>query len=173
MIIAEHDALTFIQGYQQLMVEIYGPLPARRKLQVLEVLAAAREKYRADRSLLDMALEALKEKSISVPDAVVSAVRSLEVTKWVYLKDTRSHSIFIHPSGEIAYGVLGLTDRVRTIIGGSGAVVETGVVRYHGHYVTDGIVSDVVWLGPNYKKDLSGALARLRNQGLFRTSYTP
>jgi hypothetical protein len=60
---------------------------------------------------------------------------------------------------------------VRNIIGSSGAVVETGVVRYLWRYVTDGIVSSVVWLGPNYKKEFSSVLAGLREAGKFHTSY--
>ncbi|MGX2042228.1 hypothetical protein ACWJKU_19175 [Methylocaldum sp. MU1018] len=137
------------------------------------MLAAAREKYMSDRSLLDKALAVLKATSVSVPDEVVSAIRSLEFEKWIYIKDTRAYSIFIHPTGKAAYGVLGLTDRVRNIIGGSGAVIKTGVVLYVGHYVTDGIVSNVVWLGPHYKKDFSGVLASLRNQGVFHAPYVP
>lgn len=168
--IDENDASAFIGGYSRLMAEIYGKPPARRASGILEMLAAARARYMADRSLLDKALHGLAGKAASVPDAVVSAIRSLEVEKWVYLRDTRSHSIFIHPSGQVAYGVLGLTERIRNIIGGSGAVIETGVVRYRGHYVTDGIVSNVVWLGPNYKKDFAGVLAQLRSQGAFHAA---
>lgn len=154
MVIAKHEASAFIQGYKQLMAEIHGPLPAKRKLKLLEILTAARKKLLADRSLLDCALRQLGAKSVSIPDEVVAAIRSLEVRNWIYLRDTRSHAVFIDPLGEGAYGVLGLTERVRNLMGGSGAVVETGLVRYLGRYVTDGIVSHVVWLGPNYKKDL-------------------
>lgn len=170
MVISENEASIFIQGYTQLMVEIYGAVPPRRRQNLLNVIAAARIKYQADRSLLNGALRLLNDKSVSVPDQVVSAVRRLEVKKWVYLRDTNAYSIFIDPSGEVAYGVLGLTDRIKTIIGGSGAVVEMGLVRYLGHYVTDGIVSDVVWLGPNYKKDFSDRLRGLRNAGRFHSS---
>jgi hypothetical protein len=175
MIIAEQDTLAFIRGYTQLMIEIYGTPPAKHKetTTLLEVLATARAKYISDRSLLDKALRALNAKSVSVPDEVVSAIRRLEVEKWVYLKDTRSYSIFIHPTGKVAYGVLGLTDRVRNITGGSGAIIETGVMRYVGHYVTDGIVSSVVWLGRQYKNDFSDVLASLRSQGAFHASYAP
>lgn len=165
MIIAERDASAFIRGYTLIMGEIYGAPPAKHK--ILEVLTVAREKYMADRSLLDRALSGLTAESVPVPGEVVSAIRGLEVAKWIYLKDTRSHSVFIHPSGQVAYGVLGLTERVRSIIGGSGAIIETGVVRYRGRYVTDGVVSRVAWRGPNYKREFSGVLSHLRSQGLF------
>ena len=167
MIIAEHDASAFIRGYTLIMGEIYGAPPARHKPEILEVLTEGREKYMADRALLDRALSGLAAESVPVPGEVVSSIRSLEVARWIYLKDTRSHSVFIHPSGQVAYGVLGLTERVRNIIGGSGAIIETGVVRYLGRYVTDGVVSRVVWLGPNYKREFSGVLSHLRSQGSF------
>lgn len=169
MVIAKHEASAFIHGYTLLMLEIFGPAESGRDL--LELLSAARTMYLENPSLLDDALRSLDKKAMSVSGDVVSAIRSLEVKQWIYLKDTKSHSIFIDPSGEIAYGVQGLTERVRNIIGSSGAMVETGVVRYLGRYVTDGIVSSVVWLGPNYKKEFSSVLAGLREAGKFHTSY--
>jgi hypothetical protein len=170
MIIADYEASAFIQGYTLLMIEIYGPLSAKPTQTLLEVMAAARTKYLAKRSLLDEAIRALEKKGTPVSDAVVSAVQSLEVKQWIYLKDTRSHSVFIDPSGEAAYGVQGLTERMRDIIGGTGAIVETGVVRYLGRYVTDGIVSGVVWIGPNYKKAFSNTLTELRKTRKFHAT---
>jgi hypothetical protein len=63
--------------------------------------------------------------------------------------------------------VVGLTNRIRDIIGGSGAVIQTAVTPYRGHYVCDGIVTDVVWLGPNYKKSFTSTLAQIRSLGHF------
>lgn len=173
MVIEESEASTFIQGYTQIMVQIYGPLPAKPKMKLREILAAARTKYLADRSLLDGALRELETGSVSVAPEVVSAVRGLEVKQWIYLKDTKAHSIFIDPSAEAAYGVLGLTQRFGDIIGGSGAIVETGLLRYLGRYVSDGIVTSVVWLGRNYKKDFNTVLADLRAQGRFHKTWAP
>ncbi|MBS4095826.1 MAG: hypothetical protein KGZ83_03195 [Sulfuricella sp.] len=173
MVVAEHEAAKFIQGYTQVMVQIYGAVPAKPKMELLEILAAARAKYVADRSLLEVGLRELEAKSKVVPPEVVAAIRSLEVKKWVYLRDTRSHSVFVDPSGEAAFGVLGLTQRIRNVIGGSGAVVETGIVRYAGHYVTDGIVSNLAWLGSNYRKEYSSVVASLRKSGGFHASCAP
>ena len=173
MVVTEHEASTFIQGYTQVMAHIYGPLPTEPKMKLLEVLAAARAKYVADRSLLEGALRELNAKSIMVEPEVISAVQSLEVKKWVYLKDTSAYSVFIDPSAQVAYGVLGLTERVRNLIGGSGVVVETGLLRYLGRYVTDGIVTNVVWLGRNYKKDFTNEFANLQAQGAFHRTYAP
>ena len=46
---------------------------------------------------------------------------------WVFLRDTKVHSLFVHPSEHRAYGVLGLNDRIRDIVGG--VVIETGLVQ--------------------------------------------
>jgi hypothetical protein len=151
-------------------VRFYGALRGAREPDFLKVLAAGRRSYMADRSLLDRALDNLASKGLSVPGEVISAIRGLEVDKWWYLKDTRAYSVFLHSSWEVAYGVLGLTDRARSIIGGSGAIIETGFMPYMGHYVTDGVISSVLWLGPNYKRDATAVLANLRRQGKFHAS---
>ncbi|MGJ0486584.1 MAG: hypothetical protein ACR65R_18900 [Methylomicrobium sp.] len=171
MVVPEHEASAFIQGYTQVMVQIYGPVPAKPKKGLLEILAAARASYVTDRSLLEEALRQLKSESIVIAPEVVSAIKSLEVKKWIYLKDTSAFSIFIDPSTKAAYAVFGLTDRIRNIIGGSGAVVETGLLRYQGRYVTDGIVTSVIWLGRTYKKSFIEAFADLRAQGAFHKTY--
>jgi hypothetical protein len=104
---------------------------------------------------------------------VESAIRILEVKQWFYLKDTSTYSVFVDPSAETAYAVLGLTQRIRDLIGGSGAIVEIGLVQYLGHYVYDDLVSNVVWLGRNYRRDLALLLADPRARGAFRKSYAP
>lgn len=167
MILAPNDAAAFIEGYKSILMEIDRQSPGKQQRELIDTLAAARAKYVADRSLLDAALAALSEKSPAIPSDVISAIRSLELKHWIYLRDTRSHSIFMDPDSEVAYGVVGLTNRIRDIIGGSGAVIQTAVTPYRGHYVCDGIVSNVAWLGPNYKRSFTSTLARIRALGQF------
>lgn len=167
MHLPEPAATTFIKGYTVVLSQIHDLMAESPKKEMLTRLAAARARLVADPSLLDTALRELSSRSIEVPAEVVAALRSLEVKKWVYLKDGRSHSVFIDPSGERAFGVLGLTQALKNILGGAGAIIETGIVSYLGHYVTDALVSSVVWLGPNYRKDFSADLARLRKSGGF------
>lgn len=167
MIAEARAAAAFIQSYTRIMVRIHGRHPDNAQTRLVDILAAARAKYCADRSLLAPALDALGAESVAVPPAVVSAVQSLELKRWIYLKDTKAHSVFIDPSGRAAYGVLGLTDRIRDIVGGSGAIIETGLVRYLGRYVCDGIVSNVAWLGSNYKREYARVLAEIRGRGAF------
>jgi hypothetical protein len=173
MILDAQAANAFIVGYTKLMVEIHGSKEKRKRPQLLEVLAAARERLMANPSLIEPALTSLAARNDEVSPNVVSAVRTLEVKQWIFLKDMRAYSVFIDPSGKAAYGVLGLTDRVRDITGGSGLVVETGVVRYLGRFVCDGIVARPVWLGRNYRSDFNDLLIRLKEQGHFHTDASP
>jgi len=97
----------------------------------------------------------------------------MRLKKWIFLRDTKCHSLFLDPNGDAAYGVLGLTQRIRDVVGGSGAMLETAVVPYHGHFVCDGVVSEVLWLGPNYRKDFAAQFARLKKNGAFQVAYEP
>jgi hypothetical protein len=67
--------------------------------------------------------------------------------------------------------VLGLTDRLRDIVGGSGIVLETGLVRYRGCFVCDGLVYKKLWLGPNYKKSFNAAFSEMKAEGRFYVKY--
>jgi hypothetical protein len=76
---------------------------------------------------------------------------------------------FIESECKNAYAVLGLNQRPRDIVGGTGALIRTGVVHYHGKYVCDGILSNTVWIGANYKREYSAILASLKKAGRFHT----
>lgn len=169
MIIDPASSAAFISGYTQAMTAIHGPPERGRTARLLDVLAVGRDRYVADRSRLDKALAGLARRSIHIAPDVIEALRSLDVKSWVFLRDTRSHSVFVDPSGDVAYGVLGLTDRIRDIVGGSGAVIETGLVRYRGQYVCDGIVTNIVWLGRNLRTDFNRLLTEIRARRAFRT----
>jgi hypothetical protein len=168
MIIAKDQADAFISGYTHIMATIHGPKTATKAMSVTEVVAVGRAKYLANRGLLDEALQALGTQLITIPPEVVSAVRGIEVKRWVYLKDAKTHSIFIDPDGAAAYAVFGLTQGMREVLGRSGVAIETGLMRYHGRYVTDSIVTSVLWLGPGYRKSFAELFAEIKARGAFR-----
>ena len=97
----------------------------------------------------------------------------MQLKKWIFLRDTKRYSLFVDPNGEAAYGVLGLTQRIRDIVGGSGVMLETALVPYRGHFVCDGVVSEVLWLGLNCRKDFAALFSKLKKNGAFYTSYEP
>ncbi|STR45188.1 hypothetical protein [Iodobacter fluviatilis] len=69
---------------------------------------------------------------------------------------------------EAAYGVLGLTERLRDLTQGQAAVaVEMGLMKRGGRRVSDGLLAGLTLLGPNYKRDFTASYTELRKQGTF------
>ena len=75
MILHERSAAVFINGYQKLLLEIYGPAGGNVKL--LERLAKGRKKLMSDVSLLDNAVSHTHEREQHVDETVVAAAASL------------------------------------------------------------------------------------------------
>jgi hypothetical protein len=161
-------AEVFIGSYKLLLLEIVGT--EDKDAHVLDLLALGRKRLVQNPSLLDPALSKLRSGSERLDDEVLEAVTHLQLKQWVYLRETRAHSIFLEPSGQAAYGVVGLTNRITEIVGGSGAMIETGLLPYKGSIVCDGLVSSVVWLGPSYRRSFNEALASIRAAGAFYAS---
>jgi hypothetical protein len=63
--------------------------------------------------------------------------------------------VFLDSESDSALAVVGLTDRLRDLLGGSGVYLETGVVEYAGRYVCDGPFRSLADLGPNYRQSLT------------------
>ena len=172
MVIDPQAAETFINGYSSLFAEVHRLSNGEDGLAMLKMLAAARDITIATPSIIETAASKLESSGSPVPPEVVYATKSLQLKQWVYLRDTKTYSIFLDPNGKAAYAVLGLTNRLRDILGGSGVSLRTGLVEYSGHFVCDGIISNPAWLGPNYRKDFSANLAVLKKGGNFHVSPT-
>ena len=171
MIVDGPTAATFIRNYKALLLHIAER--AQSSSGVLDRMHIGRKAVLEKPALLESAQMALKGTPDAIDEDFVEALTTLQVKHWVYLRDTRSHSIFIESSGTAAYAVLGLTNKIRDIIGGIGAYIETGLVRFRGHYLCDGLISQVVWLGPNYKRDFNATLRTLRSEGQFLGAAHP
>jgi hypothetical protein len=167
MILDERSAAVFINGYQKLLLEICGPVGGNVKL--LERLAKGRKKLMSDVSLLDDALSRIHDQGQHVDETVIAAAASLQVKSWVYLRDTRRYSIFMEQAGKHAYGAVGITDPIKDLVGGSGALVETGLLLYDERIVCDGLISPLAWIGPTYKRTFNEALSNIRSAGNFYT----
>jgi hypothetical protein len=165
MILDERSAAIFINGYKQLLLEICGRTGGDNKL--LERLVEGRNKLGSDGSLLDGTLSRIRSRAQSVDEAVVAAAASLQVKSWVYLRDTRRYSLFLEPAGKVAYGALGITEPIKELVGGVGALIETGLLLYDGHVVCDGLISSLVWIGPSYRRSYAEALSHIRSAGNF------
>ena len=165
MLLEPQWSTAFIGSYKSLLLELAGSEDKNER--VLDALVRGRGKLIQDRSVVAESLTALRARNIPVDEEAAEAIQTLRVARWVYLRDTRKHSIFIDPAAEMAYGVVGLTNRIKEIIGGSGAVIETGLFTYKQRVVCDGLVSAVVWLGSNYRRSFNEQLSALREAGAF------
>jgi hypothetical protein len=167
MILDERSAAVFINGYQKLLLEICGPTGGNVKL--LERLVKGRKKLTSDVSLLDDAVSRIHDQGQQVDESVIAAATTLQVKSWVYLRDTRRYSIFMEQAGILAYGAVGITNSIKELLGGSGALVETGLLLFDGHIVCDGLISPLAWIGPSYKRSFNEALSNIRSAGNFYT----
>lgn len=170
MVIDPEAAQIFILGYSKILTEVHRLSHGNAGLPRLEMLAEAREAVLASPSMIESAAAELVRRESSVPLEMIAAIKSLQLKQWVYLRDTTRYSVFLEPSGKDAFAVLGLTNRLRDILGGAGVSIRTGMVEFSGHYVCDGIVSSPVWLGANYRKEFSAHLARLKKEGRLHVS---
>ena len=167
MYLAPANAQRFIQGYTLAMLEVLGEQKDGIPGSVVPLLAKARAKFIRKPTLLHQAIARLKARNVRLDPEVVTAIERLEVRQWVYLRDTTRHSIMIDSAADRAFGVLGLTQGIRDITGGTGVIIEAGVVRYHGQYVCDGIISEVVWLGSGYRRSWNDTFREIKSSGRF------
>jgi hypothetical protein len=163
-------AASFIEGYKRFLLTVVTADRAE-KGGLLETLIDARRRIAKDPVLLRDTLTVAKRDTPDLGAPVLEAIGTFRVENWVYLKDTRNYAVFMDPSGEFAFGVRALTQRVRDIVGTSGVLLETGIVRYCGHYVCDGLVSDVVVLGRNYLRDFTSTYTELKARDRFEAEY--
>ncbi len=165
MVLEPALASQFIRGYTMLLLEIGGQDHQDQVL--LYRLAAARILLVNDPNLLDRAVQSLTQRSVEVDAQVVAALRSLQLKKWIYLRDTRSYSVFIDDETNEAFAVSGLNDRLRDIVGDSGAFLEIGLLPFAGRFVCDGIITQVVWLGRGIRAELNETFAEIKSAGRF------
>jgi hypothetical protein len=162
MHIEDATARRFIRHYQDFLLSIAGP-QANRSKNVLQVLAEARARYATERGLFAAWRAENGERDADMLDAI----ERMEIGRWIYLKDTRSYSVFLRDDGKAAYAVQGLTNRLRAIHGYSGIVLQAGIFPLGGQFVCDGIFADVMILGPNYMADFRDRYQVLRESGCF------
>jgi hypothetical protein len=161
-------AQIFIDGYKHVLSMIHSLEGLKRSGSPNDRLVAARERLAREPFLLDQALETLENRrGILVDEDVVSAIRTLDLGKCIYLRDLKHHSIFLHPDGIVGFGVVGLTQPIRDLTGGPGWLVEAGLMAYEGHFICDGLLVEAVGLGPHLRADYILAYKELKAIGAF------
>lgn len=127
----------FLAGYKRVLLRVAGGTRETGS-NLLATLVRARCRMVEDAAVLGQALDG--ETTPPVDPAVFRAISTLSIDDYVYLKDTKDYSIFIQASGKSAFGVVGLTERIRDIVGASDVMIETALVRYRGKFGCDGLV---------------------------------
>ena len=167
-------AQTFIEGYEQILQMCYALYGMKGHRTPVERLIAARMPLFQETELLDEAVAALaRRKGVVVDREVIAAIRTLEVGKWVYLRDLTHHSILLHPDGYVAYGVVGLTQPLRELTGGPGLLFEAGIMAIPGQFICDGLLSEVVALGSGFLGDYNKVFQEVKVTGAFHKVPKP
>ncbi|HLK55572.1 MAG TPA: hypothetical protein VKU00_03360 [Chthonomonadaceae bacterium] len=169
MVINPKDAKQFISCYTKLLAEVHLLSNGERRVELLPMLAAARDAVVANPSLIEAAALSLEYAGDALPEELLHAVQSLMLKRWVYLRDTTKYSVFMDLDGQEAYAVLGLTQPIRELVGGTAVVLKIGVLHYKDAFICDGIVSEVIRLGTNYRREYADLFAKLKKSGHFHT----
>lgn len=173
MVLDREPAGFFISEYTRMLGAVHRLAGNKPSPNRVAVLAAARKSLEEDPALLERAVCALEQGGEGVASDILGAIRSTRLRYWVYLRDTTTYSIFISPEEREAFGVLGLTNRIRDLLGGSAVVFRTGVMEFRGRYVCDGLVESPLWLGANYKREYAGLLKQLKDEGRMYVRCEP
>lgn len=168
MILDRTAAEAFIFGYQAILQRLTARHDIASRDDFLAGLMAGRRELAERPSSIDVALNELEAEGIRVEPRVERAIRTLRLRQWIYLRDTRYYSVFLDSESDSALAVVGLTDRLRDLLGRSGIYLETGVVEYAGRYVCDGLFRSLADLGPNYRQSFKESYDAIREAGRFQ-----
>lgn len=168
MVIDAPTAQRFIAAYMHFLSSLLHPKETKG-LGVTQRLAKGRDHFVADRTLL----ERYRKNNPKADAEMLDAIAQSQFGRWVHLKDTRAYSVLLDEAATRTYGVLGLTQPLRTIdagegyVMGSGLAMQAALVPLNGRWVCDGLIQNPVWLGPGYKRSYTENYTALRKAGRF------
>ncbi len=169
MLIEPYAARRFIKGYTSLLLAIGQQTGVSDEYEDLAKLAVLRAYLQANPDSLELAIAALAAQGKALEPDIAHAMRTLRIDHWVYLRSTTQHAIFIDKESKNAYAVLALNDPVNNIVGKGSAMIQAGLCEFEGHYVFDGLVTQVVHLGAGYRRSYADGLAAIKKRGAFHT----
>lgn len=166
--IDEPTAQRFIAAYMHFLGSLLTPQETKG-LAVIPSLNKGRAHFVVDRTLLAR----YRQKHPQAKAEMLDAIARGQFGSWVHLKDTRGYSVLLDDAATRTYGVLGLTQPLRTIdagegyVMGSGLAMQAALVPLSDRWVCDGLIQDPVWLGPGYKRSYTESYTALRKAGGF------
>jgi hypothetical protein len=167
MLLPREQAIRFINGYKPALLRVLENTNTASTGSINDDLAAARALIVEDRNLLEVALTDLATEGAPVDPEVVSAMRSIKVGIWLYLKHTKTFAVFLDKEAKEAYAVRALTTPLNELLDEPPFALETGVFEFQGLYVCDGLALNPVALGPGYRSQLKAVYSQLRKSGHF------
>jgi len=171
MIVDPDLANRFMREYKRFLLAIHQPeASGDEPKRVVEKLHSARKRFIANRGLLDEYLKTLEDGFEPIDREIMLALRNIEYSRWVYVRDLKNYSIFLKEGGGFGYGVLGLTDEIAALTGGPGVVLDAGVFAFDDHYVCDGLIASLAHFGPNMRKSCNELYKELREAGRFQAN---
>jgi hypothetical protein len=167
MLLPREQALRFINGYKPALLRVLKNAGTTSTGSINDDLAAARTLIVEDRNLLEVALTDLANEGAPVDPEVASAMRSIKVGIWLYLKHTKTFAVFLDKEAREAYAVRALTTPLNELLDEPPFALETGVFEFQGLFVCDGLALNPVALGPGYRSQLKAVYSQLRKTGHF------
>ena len=167
MLLPREQALRFINGYKPALLRVLENTKTASTGSINDDLAAARALIVEDRNLLEVAFNQLASEGAPVDPEVVSAIRSIKVGIWLYLKHTKTFAVFLDKEAKEAYAVRALTTPLNELLDEPPFALETGVFEFQGLFVCDGLALNPVPLGPGYRSQLKAVYSQLRKSGHF------
>lgn len=169
MVIDRPTAGRFIAAYMAFLGTLVSD-EEKHGASVLQWLPIGRNRFVAERSQLDVYRGAHPEADAEMLDAIAA----LRLGRWIYLRDTASYSVLLAEDSTCAYGVVGLTERLRDVVSGeSGVIINAGLLPLNGRWVCDALLENPIWLGPNMRRDLTATYQTLRKTGHFSLGPAP
>ena len=159
---------SFMQRYSDFLVFVYeehiGAIQEDEKDEFLIILALAREIYDENRGIFDDFIEA-DGKTVAIID---DAIQSLDLSYWIYTKDTTKYSLFINIEEGYAYAVQGLTAPIKEMCGGTGVFLRTGIIMLDDYFVCDGIMQEIAdRLDTSQKQKCNEVYKEIKQEKLF------
>jgi hypothetical protein len=167
MLISPVAAQRFMAGYKTLLLHVHAEFRLKKGSSVIAELAAARGYLTEHPQNLSVALAALEADQRGIEDDIATAIRSMRVDQWVYLRHTTRYAVFIDQEMTTARAVRALTDPIAAITGQPAVTFKAGIFEFDGCYVCDGIIETPVYLGSGYRASYNAGYTQLRKTGKF------
>jgi hypothetical protein len=169
MVVSKETADRFIEQFKNFLLFAYEHyIENSNESDFLEKLVLARNYYAENKDILETYVKTTKDE---LDLEMIESIKTLRMGTWVYLRDTTKYSIFVNPDISQSFAVLGLTDRIRGIFGTSGIAMKAGIVNIGKVYVCDGLITDLVQLGKNYRSEFNEMHKKNKEKGTFFKQY--